>query len=140
MCMHIGVMLPNTHGEFRKIAELLKEDGIAILGFSLASEGKLGLLYLLCDDHRRAFRLLRREYSSYCSEREVLAVAIDHKPGELEGVLEVLASASINIPAAYLALTSDKTALLIMEFDDEFYTREAARQLEGSVTIMPNPT
>lgn len=127
MCKHIVVLLPNIPGQFYKTASILKSKDINILGFSLSSEGRSGILYLLCEQHELAFKLLRDEYSYYCSEKEVVIVEGENQVGTLEPILKILADNDINLPNSYQSPSTRGTVYIVLEFSkiEEFENAKA---------------
>ncbi len=125
MCEHISITLPNRPGEMMEVSRILASGNINILGFSLSSEGRSGILYLLCSEHDRAFKVLSSRYSFYCSERKVLVVETENSPGKMNEILTCLNALKINLDVAYQATRRDSEILLILEFDDESYIKPA---------------
>lgn len=140
MCQHIVLLLPNQPGEFLRATRILSEQlpAINVLGYALSSEGRPGLLYLLCSEHGRAFKALSDKYKFYCSEREVQIVQAEHTPGKLAAILEVLAGADppLNLPNSYQAVSSSGQPLVVMEFDNKTESHRAKQVLRGKNFIL----
>ncbi len=139
MCKHITVVLPNRPRQFYEVTKLLSDAGINVLGYTLVSEGRSGIVHLLCDDHALAFRTLEARYKHYCSEKEAIIVAVPHESGQLKRVIEIIADAEINLPNSYQAVTTKCTALLVMDFDSQLDLKRAATVLsENGVNLLQN--
>lgn len=119
MCKHIVLLLPNMPGQFSQTSSILSENNVNILGYCLSSEGRPGVLYLLCSPHEKAFTVLKEEYSHYCSEHEVLVVEAENQAGTLEPILRILSENEINLPNSYQAASTRATALIVLEFGKE---------------------
>lgn len=118
MCRHITILLPNRPGQFYKVASILSENKVNILGYALSSEGRPGVLYLFCHPHDLAHRVLSDVYSFYCTENEVLIVQVEHKPGSLKSILETIKNKKINLPNSYQGFTTDGNVFIVLEFDN----------------------
>lgn len=119
MNKHISLLLPNKPGQFYEAISILSRSNVNILGYGLTSEGRAGMLHLLCDPYQIAYQVLLEKYSFYCTEKEVLIIELEHKPGTLKSILEVLAHAAINLPNSYLGFSTQGMALIVLEFDNQ---------------------
>lgn len=97
--------LENKPGRLAKVCDALAREKINIRALSVMDSGERAVLRLVVDQlepAQKVFTALGVE----SSQREVLAVDMDNRPGALTRVLERLATEHINIEYAYLSGTS----------------------------------
>lgn len=117
MGKHITIVLPNKPGQFHETASILHKNNVNILGYGLFLEGRAGILHILCEPHQTALQVLQSRYSYYCTEKEVLIVEVEHKPGALQSVLNIIVEENINISTSYQGFTEKGFAQIVLEFD-----------------------
>lgn len=127
MLKHITVILPNRPLEFHKVAEILKNVGVNILAYHIVDTGRGGFVQLVCDPHETALSALGAEYKLFARESEVIGVRIRNIPGQLAKVLEIVGQRHLNVRSSYLAIGSDESPVILLEFDAE--ETETARNL-----------
>jgi hypothetical protein len=101
MAKDLTVILENVPGTFASMGEALGGAGInveGIAGFVPATEG---IVHLLVEDPAGARAALEGAGLIVRSEREVLVVDVEDKPGEIGRVCRKLADAGINLDLIY---------------------------------------
>ena len=122
----ISVFLENRAGQLAELIHALAEEGIDILGLSLADTSDFGILRLVVLDGRRAIEaLMRRGFAT--GKTAVLAVALKNEAGALDSLLALLSKAGVNVEYMYGCSSSQPgQAAMIFRFDK---TDEALRLL-----------
>lgn len=121
----ISVFVENKFGRIAKIVDLLSKNNINISALSIADATDFGILRLIVDKPDDAVSVLRESgVSSKCTD--VIAVAIDDRPGGLSKVLDTLTKAEISIEYMYVFVGKkvDK-ALMVVKTDDMEKSLEA---------------
>ena len=90
-------------GVIAAIGELFGERRINIRGAAAFIHDGRGFLHFVVDDADRAIAALQPAGWSVVQRREVLAISLDDRPGELGRYARRLADAGINISTLYLA-------------------------------------
>ena len=112
---------PNLLAE---VGELLGEAGVNIETLSATTFNDRGVVHLVVDDGEDAAEILAAHGFKLEGARQVLAVTLDDRPGELGRYCRNLADNGVAISAAYLARRSGGETELIFAVDN----LEAARQ------------
>ena len=115
---HISVFVENKPGKIQGITKALADNGISLLGISIASSGDFGVVKLLPDDVSRAYTVLT-EKGFTAHRRKVAVVIIDDRPGSLYEVLAILSSNNINVEDCYGFVLSDRgSAAIVLEVEE----------------------
>ena len=116
MSRHLTILLRNMPGEFFRVLERLRQEGVRMLAFHLASTGpKSGYIQLVCDDHHKALTILATQFQHYVQESEVILLRLHTDCGDLVPLLSDLASQGINIENSYQTLDGDGNTLVVLE-------------------------
>ncbi len=103
MTIDLTVILEDRPGTLADVGEALGKAGINIEGLcGFPSEGK-GVLHLLVEDEPTARRALEEAGLQVHSERQVLILDVEDRPGEFGSICRRIANAGINIDLVYLA-------------------------------------
>jgi hypothetical protein len=103
MTIDLTVILEDRPGTLADVGEALGKASINIEGLcGFPSEGK-GVLHLLVEDGPTARRALEEAGLEVRSERQVLILDVEDRPGEFGSICRRIASAGINIDLVYLA-------------------------------------
>jgi hypothetical protein len=99
----LTVVLEDRPGTLAELGETLGKAGINIEGFcGLPCQGK-GIIHILVEDAAAARRALEDVGLEVGSEREVLLLEAEDRPGMLGGVARKMASSGVNIDFIYKA-------------------------------------
>jgi hypothetical protein len=105
-------------GVIADIGELFGEAGVNITAAAaFAIDGK-GVLHFVVNDADRALSALKRAGWKVRASREVLAISLDDRPGELGRYARRLAEAGVSIRALYSAGTRAGDREFIIAVDD----------------------
>lgn len=103
MAIDLTVILEDRPGTLADMGEALGKAGINIQGLcGFPSEGK-GVIHILVEDGPTACRALEEAGLEVRSERQVLILDIEDRPGEFGRICRRIANAGINIDLVYLA-------------------------------------
>ena len=121
----ISVFLENRPGALQAMTAVLAENGIDMQGFSLAEASDFGIARIIVNDVYKTTTVLR-DASFVHNITPVIGVSVPDVPGGLDGVLEVLAEAGVNVEYMYAILGGKKGtgAYMIFRVADE--TKAAA--------------
>jgi hypothetical protein len=122
----ISVFLENKAGRLAEVTRVLGENGINIRALSLADTTDFGILRLICDQYDKAREVLKARGFTV-GKTEVVAVEVPDRPGGLGLVLQILATAGINVEYMYAFVQhSGQNAVIIFRFDN----------LEQAITLL----
>lgn len=124
----ISVFIENKKGKLAEATRYIADHDINLKALSIADTQDFGILRIICDDPKAAEEALR-EGGYITTATDVLAAAIDDKPGSLAAILEVLAEAHIIVEYTYAFLSAKAGAYMIFRVDDN---ATAAAALAGA--------
>src|SRR5512141_2329094 len=114
----ISVFLENKAGRLAEVTRVLGEAGINIRALSLADTTDFGILRLIVDQYDKAREILK-DKGFTVGKTEVVAVEVPDRPGGLGLVLQILATAGVNVEYMYAFVQhSGKNAVIIFRFDN----------------------
>lgn len=99
----ISVFLENKPGMMSNMTEVLAKNKIDMRALSLAETSEFGIVRIIVDDVYTAATVLKDEGYVH-NMTDVLGVAIPDEPGGLNHVVQILASAGINVEYMYAFL------------------------------------
>ena len=107
----VSVFLENKEGRFLRVAELLKDNKINIISFSIAETEEFGMLRMVVSDPDKTVKVLKEgEYSARITD--VITVKLPNEEGTLYGLLKVVADTGNNIRYMYTSLGDDGPIVL----------------------------
>ena len=124
---HISVFAENKPGRLDHITGVLARAGINIRAIKISDLGEHGVVKILVDDPDRAYQALKQA-GVLASKKEIVAVAVEDRPGGLHEVLTVLTRQRINVEDSY-GFVLHPRAVLVIEVAD---VAEAMRLLGGA--------
>jgi len=112
----ISVSLENVPGKLSEMSDYLGENGINIIGISVADTADISAIRFVANDPEKATNVLKTHgYSIKITE--VLAVEAPNHPGGLNAVLKPLKDISINVNYLYTCLVRGEKTVLIVGVD-----------------------
>ena len=123
------VELKNKPGELARITEVVAQKGINITGFTGASCGDSGTIFLLTNDEigtRKAFA----DAHVKAHEVELVSVALQDAPGSLAEAARRLANAGVNIEGALPTGMAGGKITIAFATSDPTKARSVLSQLE----------
>ena len=113
----LSLFLENKPGNVRKACRTLADAGINIETMALADTEQYGILRLLINDWERA-RDVFESNGVVVRLADVIAVVIEHRPGRLADVLDILDDGDLNIEYMYGFYHRTKNAIIVFRFND----------------------
>ncbi len=123
----LSLFLENKPGHVRKACHTLAECGINIETMALADTEQFGILRILVKEWERA----KQEFEKHgvvVKVSDVVALAVEHRPGGLADILDVLDDAGLNIEYMYgffqrlgsavSCADKDGCAVIVFRFDN----------------------
>ena len=104
---HISVFAENKPGRLEKITGVLAEADINIRAIKISDLGEFGVVKILVDDPDKACRALKAA-GVLASQKAIIAVAVEDRPGGLHAVLAVLTRRHINVEDSYGFVLRDR--------------------------------
>lgn len=124
----ISVFVENKKGELAQLTRYIADQHINLRALSIADTQDFGILRIICEDPVSAEEALKK--GGYITTiTDVLAAAIEDKPGSLASILEVLTDAGVFVEYTYAFLSSKAGAYMIFRVDDN---QQAAAALAGA--------
>jgi hypothetical protein len=113
-----SVFLENRKGRLWKAISTLREADINIRALSIADTSEFGILRMIVPDPDKAKEVLE-ENTFVVKTNEVIGVEIPDQPGGLDGILEILTKADINVEYLY-AFVEKKAdqAIVVLRTED----------------------
>lgn len=124
----ISVFIENKKGKLAEATRYIADHDINLKALSIADTQDFGILRIICDEPKAAEAALK-EGGYITTVTDVLAAAIDDKPGSLAAILEVLAEAHVIVEYTYAFLSAKAGAYMIFRVDDN---AAAAAALAGA--------
>jgi len=100
MTKQLNIFLENRPGRLESVAEALAKAKINVMAFTIQDRGDFGLTKLLVNKPDEA-HLLLADKGYACALKDILAVSIKDKPGNLHKLTQVLLKHNINIIDAH---------------------------------------
>ena len=122
----LSVFLENKEGRLEQVLETLKENNVNIISLSLADTSDFGMLRMIVSNPELGKKALK-EAGFSAMLKEVLAVKLSHKVGQLQELLSEICKAGINIEYMYALATGNNDASIVMKPAD---LEKAAEVLE----------
>ncbi|HMB19459.1 MAG TPA: ACT domain-containing protein [Spirochaetota bacterium] len=120
----VTIAAKNQPGSLARVTRILNEEKINIRATTISTFGDHGFINLIVDHPRDALKALQK--SGLNAElRDVLAVLIGDKPGELDRLVQMLEKEGINVENAYgFVLESFKQAVFVVDVENITKTQE----------------
>ncbi|MDR1532037.1 MAG: ACT domain-containing protein [Clostridiales bacterium] len=129
----ISVFIENKPGRLAEVTKYLADAGINILAISMADTTDFGILRLIVEDPGKTDVTLKA-HSLAVKTTDVIAVAMENRPGSLAGILAELSNHEIGIEYMYAFTTrnTDHDSMVILRLNNQ---EDAVKKLENSQKI-----
>jgi hypothetical protein len=118
MAKQLHIFVENKPGRLRAITDNLQKVGINIRAFAIQDRGDYGLMKLIVSNPEQA-HLSLADMGCACALKDVLAVSIPDKPGNLHRLLTALVDGSINIVDAHgFVLQPNQQGICVLEIEN----------------------
>ncbi|MBQ9060236.1 MAG: ACT domain-containing protein [Firmicutes bacterium] len=115
----VSIFLENETGRLADLTQILAENNVDLNAVTIAETGEYGILRCIVQNPEEAVAALSGK-GFMASITEVLAVAIENKPGAVNQVLQALADAGIGVKYIYSTIQSAKgEAAITMKTTDQ---------------------
>lgn len=115
MAKQLTIFLENRPGRIKSICDALQVKNLNIWAFAIQDRGEFGLVKLVVDKPAQA-QLVLAEQGFACALKEVLAITVPDKPGNLDRLTSTLSQKNVNIKDAYgFVSTGDKQGVCFLE-------------------------
>ena len=129
----ISVFIENAPGKLADFTRMLGEKGIDLVSLSIADTTSFGILRGIVADWEKASKLIEEAGYTVCLT-DVLAVEVPDRPGGLQGILQVLSGADVNVEYMYAFVTrKTEKAVVIFRFEDADEALAALKAADVSV-------
>jgi len=118
MIRQLSVFVQNEIGSLAGVTSVLKDNGINLRAIASFDTPEFAILRLVVDQPEKAKELL---FASGFAVKvsDAVAVELEDKPGELDGMLHAIAEAKLGINYIYsIVLRNGKAPLMIVNTDD----------------------
>ena len=132
----ISVFLENKPGALHAMTAVLAENQVDMRAFSLAETSEFGIARIIVDDVYKTTTVLR-DAGFVHNITPVVGVAIPDVPGGLDGVLNVLAAADVNVEYMYAFLGGKKDAAYMIFRVTDDAKASAALAARGVKVVEP---
>ena len=113
----ISVFIENKKGELAEVTRYIADHNINIRALSIADTQDFGILRIICEDSAEVEKVLK-EGGYLTTATEVLAAAIEDKPGSMAAILEVLYKAHVMVEYTYAFVSPKTGAYMVFRVDD----------------------
>lgn len=130
MAKQLNIFVENRPGRLEAITKNLQSSNINVRAFTIQDKGDFGLMKLIVDNPEKAYLALA-DLGCACALKEVLAISVPDKPGNLHKLTMALAEAKINIVDVYgFVIQPNNTGVCCMEIEepDQSGATEIVRQ------------
>ncbi len=117
MLKQLSIFVENKHGRLAEITTILHDAKIDIRALSIADTTHFGILRLIVSNTDLAESILK-EAGFTVSQTDVIAIAVEDRPGGLSEVLCALRDAGVSVEYMYTFVNRDvKAAYVILRVD-----------------------
>ncbi|MGD9110034.1 MAG: hypothetical protein PVG93_03745 [Phycisphaerales bacterium] len=118
MAKQLNIFVENRPGRLEAITKNLQNSNINVRAFTIQDRGDYGLMKLIVDNPEKA-HLALADLGCACALKDVLAISVPDKPGNLHKLTMALAEAKINIVDAYgFVVQPNNTGVCCMEIEN----------------------
>jgi hypothetical protein len=117
MPKQLNVFVENRPGRLKSVTEALSKNRINIIAFTVQDRKDFGLMKLIVDKPKQAYLALA-DKGYACALRDILAISVKDKPGNLYKLTALLFKHKINIIDAHgFVIEPDKQGICCLEVD-----------------------
>ncbi|MBM4396186.1 MAG: ACT domain-containing protein [Deltaproteobacteria bacterium] len=125
----LAVFVANRPGTLAQVCHNLSENGVNILGLSVADAVDHAVLRFVVDKSAVALHVLG-EAGLLVVDSDIIAIQLPNRPGQLSDLGRIFSDAGVNIEYAYGGMAApDRAGTLFVKVSDLDRAREALRKL-----------
>lgn len=129
-----SVFLENRKGRLWKALSILRDAQINIRALSIADTSEFGILRMIVPEPDKARQVLE-DNNFVVKTNDVIGVEIPDEPGGLDGILEILTKADINVEYLYAFVEKKMDqAIVVLRTDD--ITEGIKALKDGGATLL----
>jgi hypothetical protein len=118
MAKQLNIFIENRPGRLKSITEKLAKCDVNIRAFAVQDRGDYGLVKIILDKPDEA-HLALQEMGVACALKDILAISIPDKPGNMHRLTVALADHNINVIDAYaFVIEPSKTGVCCLEIEN----------------------
>lgn len=136
MGKQLNIFVENRPGRLKSITECLLQSNIDIRAFAIQDRGDYGLMKLIVNQPKKA-QLALADLGFACALKDILAVKIEDKPGNLHKLTTALADHNINVIDVYgFVLQPHHLGVCCMEIENPKDNKAARIVEEAGFSIL----
>ena len=133
LAKQLSVFVENRQGRLKEVLKVLSDNEINIFSMSLADTTEYGVLRLIVDDYNLGrSKLTANGFTTMLSE--VVIINIEHKPGTLQKLLDIISQNGGNVEYMYGLSSQNTSANVVLKFSDNELAERIFRE-NGVKTI-----
>jgi len=114
----LNIFIENRPGRLKSITGILSEAGLNIHAFTIQDRGDFGLIKLIVDKPKEAYLALA-DRGFACALKDIVAISIDDRPGNLLKLTTLLYDHQINVIDAYgFVIEPSKRGICCLEVEN----------------------
>ncbi|OHB52969.1 MAG: hypothetical protein A2Y07_11965 [Planctomycetes bacterium GWF2_50_10] len=118
MAKQLNIFIENRPGRLKSITGILSEAGLNIHAFTIQDRGDFGLIKLIVDKPKEAYLALA-DRGFACALKDIVAISIDDRPGNLLKLTTLLYDHQINVIDAYgFVIEPSKRGICCLEVEN----------------------
>ncbi len=117
MAKQLKIFVENKPGRLGAVTEILSKKGINIIAFTIQDIGDFGLIKLMVDKPQEAYLALA-DKGYACALKDVIAISVKDKPGNLYKLSSILMKYKVNIKDAFgFVLPEEKQGVCCLDIE-----------------------
>ncbi len=138
MIKQINIFIENRPGRLSSVTQILDDKQINIRAFTIQDRGDYGLMKLIVDKPQDAqLALADRGYA--CALKDVLAVRVPDKPGNLNRLTTIMHDNNVNIADVYgFVIKPENIGICCMEIHDKISPEAMNKMQAEGFTMLDN--
>jgi hypothetical protein len=118
MAKQLNIFIENRPGRLRSVTDKLAKCDVNVRAFAVQDRGDFGLIKLIVDKPEEA-HLALSEMGVACAMKDILAISIPDKPGNMHRLTVALADQNINVIDAYgFVIEPTRTGVCCLEIEN----------------------
>jgi hypothetical protein len=138
MIKQLSIFIENRPGRLSSVTQILDDRQINIRAFTIQDRGDYGLMKLIVDKPEDA-RLALADRGYACALKDVLAVSVPDKPGNLNRLTTIMHDNNVNIADVFgFVEKPDNIGICCMEIHDKISDEAMAKMEAEGFKLLDN--